>query len=170
MATATKTQTDAIQDATAQAQEIAERWVETSKKAAGEYLTLTEKTTESFVGIQRQGAEQTDVEWLASHKEAQAKFTGDVGGLSVVPSERIEEPLDECVVGGVQEDTGPQAAGFEAHPGENETHGNDHYGEARQTVPGRRARVVVAINQDGVVPEGPDDTAEERRRRERSSL
>ena len=78
MATTTKTQTDAFQDATAQAQELAERFVETSKKAAGEYLTLTEKTAESIVGIQRQVAEQTDVEWVASLIEAQAKFTGDV--------------------------------------------------------------------------------------------
>src|SRR4029079_15960377 len=38
MTTATNTQTDAFQDATAQAQELAERFVETSKKAAGEYL------------------------------------------------------------------------------------------------------------------------------------
>jgi hypothetical protein len=78
MATATKTQTDAIQDATAQAQQIAERVLETSKKAAGEYLTLTEKAAESVVGLQRQIAAQTDVEWVASIIEAQAKFTGDV--------------------------------------------------------------------------------------------
>ena len=78
MATATKTQTDAIQDATAQAQQIAERMVETSKKAAGEYLTLTEKAAQSVVGIQRQLAAQTEVEWVAQIIEAQAKFTGDV--------------------------------------------------------------------------------------------
>ena len=89
MATATQTQTDAIQHATAQAQQIAERFVETSKKAAGEYLTLTEKTAESFVGIQRQVAEQTDVEWLASLIEAQAKFTGDVTKVLVSSSREL---------------------------------------------------------------------------------
>jgi hypothetical protein len=78
MTTATKNPTDAIQDATTQAQELAEAWVETSKKAAGEYLTLTEKAAESVVGIQRQVAQQTEVEWVASLIEAQAKFTGDV--------------------------------------------------------------------------------------------
>jgi vacuolar-type H+-ATPase subunit H len=78
MATATKTQTDAIQDATAQAQELTERLVEATKKAANEYLTLTEKAAESVVGIQRQVAEQTEVEWLSSLIEAQARFTGDV--------------------------------------------------------------------------------------------
>jgi hypothetical protein len=78
MATAPKTQTVAFEDATAQAQELAERFVETSKKAAGEYLTLTEKAAESVVGLQRQVAAQTDVEWVASIIEAQARFTGDV--------------------------------------------------------------------------------------------
>jgi hypothetical protein len=77
MATATKTQTT-VQDATAQAQELTERWVETSKKAAGEYLTLTEKTAQSVVDFQRQVAQQTDVEWVATVIDAQAKLTGDV--------------------------------------------------------------------------------------------
>jgi hypothetical protein len=77
MATATKTHT-AVQDATAQAQELTERWIETSKKAAGEYLTLTEKTAQSVVDFQRQVAEQTDIEWLSTVIGAQAKLTGDV--------------------------------------------------------------------------------------------
>lgn len=77
MATATKTQT-AVQDVAAQAQELTERWVETSKKAAGEYLTLTEKAAQSVVDFQRQVAEQTDVEWVSAVIDAQAKFTGDV--------------------------------------------------------------------------------------------
>ena len=76
-ATATKTQT-AVQDATTQAQELTERWVETSKKAAGEYLTLTEKTAQSVVDFQRQVAQQTDVEWVATVIDAQAKLTGEV--------------------------------------------------------------------------------------------
>jgi hypothetical protein len=78
MATATKTQTAAFEDATTQAQELAERFFETSKKAASEYLTLTEKAAESVVGLQRQVAEQTEVEWVASIIEAQARFTGEV--------------------------------------------------------------------------------------------
>ena len=88
MATATKTQTT-VQDATAQAQELTERFVETSKKAAGEYLTLTEKTAQSVVAFQRQVAEQTDVEWLASILEAQAKFTGDVTKVLVSTSREL---------------------------------------------------------------------------------
>ena len=77
MATATKSQTT-VQDATAQVQEISERIVEASKKVANEYLNLTEKTAQSIVGLQRQVAEQTDVEWVAAVIEAQAKFTADV--------------------------------------------------------------------------------------------
>jgi hypothetical protein len=77
MATATKTQT-AVQDTTAQVQEITERLVEASKKVANEYLSLTEKTAQSIVGLQRQVAEQTEVEWVSSIIEAQARFTGEV--------------------------------------------------------------------------------------------
>ena len=77
MATTTKTQT-AVQDATAQVQELNERLVEASKKVAGEYLNLTEKTAQSIVSVQRQVAEQTDVEWVAAVIEAQAKITADV--------------------------------------------------------------------------------------------
>jgi hypothetical protein len=89
MATATKTQTAAIEDATAQAQEIAERFVETSKKAAAEYLTLTEKAAESVVGLQRQVAEQTDVEWVSSIIEAQARFTGEVTKVLVASGREL---------------------------------------------------------------------------------
>src|SRR3954454_11294428 len=77
MATTTKTQT-AVHDATAQVQEINERLVDASKKVANEDLNLTEKTAQSIVGVQRQVAEQTDVEWVAAVIEAQAKFTADV--------------------------------------------------------------------------------------------
>ena len=73
----TKTQT-AVNDATVQVQEITERLVEASKKVASEYLNLTEKTAQSIVGLQRQVAEQTDVEWVAAVIDAQAKFNADV--------------------------------------------------------------------------------------------
>ena len=76
--TAPKTQTAVIEDATAQTQQLAESILEASKKAANEYLNLTEKAAESIVGLQRQVAEQTDVEWIASLINAQAQFTGDV--------------------------------------------------------------------------------------------
>jgi hypothetical protein len=67
-----------VQDATAQVQEFNESIVEASKKAAAEYLNLTEKAAESVVGFQRQLAAQTDIEWVSSLLDAQAQFTGDV--------------------------------------------------------------------------------------------
>ena len=82
MATAAKTQT-AVSDATAQAQELNERLIEASKKAAAEYLNLTEKAAQSVVSFQRQVAAQTDVEWVASIIDAQAQFTGDVSKVLV---------------------------------------------------------------------------------------
>ena len=82
MATATKTQT-AVQDATAQVQEISERLVDASKKVANEYLNLTEKTAQSIIAVQRQVAEQTDVEWVAAVIDAQAKFNADVTNVLV---------------------------------------------------------------------------------------
>lgn len=87
-ATAPKNQ-NPVQDATAQAQELAERWVATSKKAANEYLTLTEDAAQSVAGLQRQVAEQTDVEWLSSILEAQAKFTGDVTKVVISTSREL---------------------------------------------------------------------------------
>ena len=77
MAATTKTQTT-VQDATAQVQELNERLVDASKKVANEYLNLTEKTAQSIVGVQRQVAEQTDVEWVAAVIDAHAKFNADV--------------------------------------------------------------------------------------------
>ena len=82
MATAPKTQTT-VEDATAQVQEITERVFEASKKAATEYLNLTEKAAQSVVGFQRQVAAQTDVEWVASLIDAQAQFTGEVSKVVV---------------------------------------------------------------------------------------
>src|SRR3954462_13008640 len=94
MATTTKTQTT-VQDATAQVQEINERLVDASKKVANEYLNLTEKTAQSIVGVQRQVAEQTDVEWVAAVIEAQAKFTADVTKVVVSSTRDLlkEHPL-----------------------------------------------------------------------------
>ena len=82
MAATTKTQT-AVADATAQVQEFSDRLVETSKKAAVEYLDLTEKAAQTVVDFQRQVAAQTDVEWVASIIDAQAQFTGDVSKVLV---------------------------------------------------------------------------------------
>jgi hypothetical protein len=82
MATVSKTKT-AVTDATAQVQELTELVAETSKKAAAQYLTLAETATQSVVGFQREVAEKTDIEWVASLINAQAQLTGEVGKVWV---------------------------------------------------------------------------------------
>jgi hypothetical protein len=83
MATVPKPKALPAPDVTGQPQELAERLVDASKKAAAEYLTLTEKAAESFVDIERQIAAQTDVEWVASLIDAHAQFTADVSRVLV---------------------------------------------------------------------------------------
>jgi hypothetical protein len=77
MATATKPET-VLHDATAQVQALGEQLVDASKKVAGEYLNTSEQAAQSVVGVQRQLAAQTGVEWVASIADAQARFTEDV--------------------------------------------------------------------------------------------
>jgi predicted YcjX-like family ATPase len=82
MATATKTDT-LIQDATAQVQALGESLIDASKTVAAEYLNVTETTAQSVVALQRQVAEQTDVEWIASIAGAQADFTADLSKVLI---------------------------------------------------------------------------------------
>jgi hypothetical protein len=88
MATATKTD-NAVQDATARAHELNERLVDASKKVAAEYLDVTEKGVQSFVGLQRKVAEQTDVEWIASIADAHARFTADVSKVLIASGREL---------------------------------------------------------------------------------
>ena len=48
--------------------------------------------------------------------ETSAKLFGDIVGLPIMESEGIEECLNEGVVRGVENDSGPDASGLEAHP------------------------------------------------------
>jgi hypothetical protein len=83
MATATKPQ-NAFENTTAQAaQEITARLGDASKKAATEYLNLTEQAAKSVVGFQQQLAAQTDVDWVAQLLDAQATLTGEVSKVVV---------------------------------------------------------------------------------------
>src|SRR5689334_24989854 len=63
----------------------------------------------------------TSVPEIRSHDDrnqtkGHTKFTCYVRRPLAVHSHRIKEPLNECVVCGMQDDAGPQATGFEAHP------------------------------------------------------
>ena len=109
---------------------------------------------------------EVDGEGDGNQREDAAKFVDKPGGLSGVARDRSKKSLDIEVVAAVKDCAGPKTAGFEAHPGKNKTHRDDHDGEACKAIPGGSAGVVVAVNQDGIVPERPDDAANERGCRE----
>jgi hypothetical protein len=82
MPTATNPET-AFQDATVQIQELSEPFIGASKQVAAEYLKVTEKAAKSVVELQRQVASQTDIDWVASIANAQARFTNDVSKVLI---------------------------------------------------------------------------------------
>jgi hypothetical protein len=73
----------AIQDATVRVQDLSEPFIGASKQVAGEYLNATEKAAKSVVELQRQVAAQTDIDWVASIANAQARFTADISKVLI---------------------------------------------------------------------------------------
>lgn len=82
-----------------------------------------------------------------------AEFIDEPLRLPSVTRYGSENALDLEVVAGMEERAGPEAAGFEAHPGKNKTHGNNQQSEASEAIPRGSAGVVVRENQYGIVPE-----------------
>jgi hypothetical protein len=82
MPTATNPET-AIQDTTTQIQELSEPFIGASKQVAAEYLNATETAAKSVVELQRQIAAQTDIDWVTSIANAQARFTADVSKVLI---------------------------------------------------------------------------------------
>ena len=81
---ADQTQTHATMDETTQRiRDLNERILEAGKKAGGAYLTASEKALQSIVDYQEQVAKQTDVEWVSTIIEAQARFTRELTRLYV---------------------------------------------------------------------------------------
>ncbi len=74
---------NAIQDATVQIQELSEPFIGASKQVAGEYLSATGKAAKSVVEFQRQVAVQTDIDWVASIVNAQARFAADLSDVLI---------------------------------------------------------------------------------------
>lgn len=80
-ATSTKTTTDA---ASSRIRDLNERILEAGKSVGSVYLTAYEKTSTSIADQQAKAAEQTsEVEWLSSVIDAQARFTRDMSKLYV---------------------------------------------------------------------------------------
>ncbi len=80
-ATSTKPPTDA---ASARIRDLNERILEAGKGVGAAYLTAYEKTLTSIADQQAKAAEQTsEVEWLSSIIDSQARFTRDMSKLYV---------------------------------------------------------------------------------------
>ena len=76
----TQTTTD---ETTQRIRDLNERILEAGKKAGGAYLNAYEKALQSIVDYQEQVAKQTDVEWVSTIIEAQARFTRELTRLYV---------------------------------------------------------------------------------------
>jgi hypothetical protein len=82
MATATtsKNQTEAT---TERIRDLNERILDAGKQAGGAYLDAYERTLESIADYQENVAKQTDVEWISTVVDAQARFTRELTKLYV---------------------------------------------------------------------------------------
>ena len=76
-ANATTAQTTA-DETTQRIRDFNERVIDAGKKAGTAYLDAYERAAQSLVDYQEQVARQTDVEWLSTIVDAQAKFTREL--------------------------------------------------------------------------------------------
>ena len=58
--------------------ELNEQIIDAGKKAGGAYLSAYEKALQSIADYQEQVAKQTDVEWVSTIVDAQARFTREL--------------------------------------------------------------------------------------------
>ena len=61
--------------------DLNEQIVDAAKKAGGASLDAYERTLESIAGYQEQAAKHSDVEWISTVIDAQAKFTRELTKL-----------------------------------------------------------------------------------------
>ena len=73
--TATKNQTEAT---TERIRDLNEQILDAGKQAGGAYLDAYEKTLQSIADYQEQVAKQSDVEWVSTIVDAQARFTREL--------------------------------------------------------------------------------------------
>lgn len=79
-ATTTKNQTEATSE---RIRDLNERILESSKKAGTAYLDAYEKALKSIADYQESVAKQTDVDWISTVVNAQARFTRELTSLYV---------------------------------------------------------------------------------------
>jgi hypothetical protein len=80
MATATTQNPTAT---TERIRDLNERILDAGKQAGGAYLDAYERTLESIADYQENVAKQTDVEWISTVVDAQARFTRELTKLYV---------------------------------------------------------------------------------------
>ena len=74
----TDTANENVEAAAERVRELNERIIESSKKAGNVYLDMYEKTLHSIADYQEKVGKQSDVEWIGTITDAQARFTRDV--------------------------------------------------------------------------------------------
>jgi hypothetical protein len=79
----TATTKNATEATTERIRDLNERILDAGKKAGGAYLDACEKALESIADYQEKVAKQSDVEWVSTIVDAQARFTRDLTQLYV---------------------------------------------------------------------------------------
>jgi hypothetical protein len=82
MATTT-TNRNTAEAATERIRDLNEQIVDAAKKAGGAYLQAYEKALESIADYQQNAARHTDIEWVSTVVDAQARFTRELAKLYV---------------------------------------------------------------------------------------
>ena len=80
---ATTTNKNANEATTERIRELNERIIDAGRKAGGAYLDAYEKALESIADYQERVAKQSDVEWISTVVDAQARFTRELTKLYV---------------------------------------------------------------------------------------
>jgi hypothetical protein len=80
MATTSKS---AAEETTERINDLNERIIGAARKSGGAYLDAYEKALESMASYQEQAAAATDVDWISTLVETQAKFTRELTKLYV---------------------------------------------------------------------------------------
>lgn len=70
--------TEAVAETVERIRELNERILEAGKKTGGAYLDAYEQALKSIADYQEQVAKQTDVEWVSTIVDAQARFTREL--------------------------------------------------------------------------------------------
>ena len=78
MAQTQTTGTEAVEATVERIRELNEQILDAGKKAGGAYLSAYEKALQSIADYQEQVAKQTDVEWVSTIVDAQARFTREL--------------------------------------------------------------------------------------------